>query len=107
MYKSTSVMPPSKKIKSPAKPAAEPDESTHVGGEGYRVVLFNDDVHAMDEVAFQVMKALGCPWDDAVHIMLCAHRNGSTTVTIASRTEANRVAGVLGEIGLLVQVNRV
>jgi ATP-dependent Clp protease adapter protein ClpS len=45
--------------------------------------------------------------EDAFEIMSRAHHNGRAVVTIASRDEAERVAGVLREIGLGVQVDRV
>ena len=75
--------------------------------EGYRVLLFNDDFHTVDEVAFQLVKALRCALDMAAAIMLRAHHNGKATVTITSRSEAERIAGVLREIALIVSVDRI
>ena len=80
---------------------------TRQKGEGYRVVLFNDDQHTMDEVAIQIMVAIDCDTDMAMDIMLRAHTNGYATVTITSRTEARRVARVLREIALRVTVEQV
>ena len=82
---------------------AQPD----TGGEGYRVVLFNDDVHIFIEVQLQLMKALECSADHAEEITLRAHNTGRAVVTIASRSEAARVAGVLREIALSVTVDKV
>jgi ATP-dependent Clp protease adapter protein ClpS len=85
-------------------PYGEVDEE--VAGEGYRVLLYNDEVHSMEEVALQLMKALECTLDVAAAIMLRAHNNGKAVVTIAARREADRVASVLREIALLVSVDR-
>lgn len=101
---------PAQKPGMPA-PAPEPDvesgERSDTGGEGYRVLLFNDEIHTAEEVVAQLVKALRCPMEDAFEIMSRAHHNGRAVVTIASRDEAERVAGVLREIGLGVQVDRV
>jgi ATP-dependent Clp protease adapter protein ClpS len=80
---------------------------TRQRGEGYRVVLFNDDQHTMEEVTIQIMIAIDCDTETAAQIMLRAHSNGRATVTITSRTEARRVASVLREIALRVAVEQV
>jgi len=76
-------------------------------GEGHRVVLFNDEFHTMEEVALQLMKALRCPRLQAEEIMFRAHARGHATVTITDREEAERIAGVLREIALIVSVDPV
>jgi ATP-dependent Clp protease adaptor protein ClpS len=104
MDDSTKLLPSSPKL----LPVPYSDAETDGGltGEGYRVLLFNDDVHSSQEVAMQLVKALTCTLDVAVEIMLRAHTTGKAVVTIASRREAERVAGVLREIALLVRVDR-
>ena len=82
-------------------------QATKITGEGYRVLLFNDDVHTMDEVVLQLVKALSCTVEEAVAVMLRAHEKGITTVIITTKGEANRVAGILREIGLRVDVEQV
>lgn len=90
------------------RPADDPTIAPeHYPGEGYRVTLFNDDFHTMDEVVGQVLKALGCTLDVAVHITLKAHSRGSATVIIAEQETAETVAGTLREIALVVSVERV
>ncbi|MBX7244803.1 MAG: ATP-dependent Clp protease adaptor ClpS [Candidatus Sumerlaeaceae bacterium] len=93
-------------------PAALPSpittpETTETDGEGSRVVLFNDDHHNMDEVVLQIIKAIHCPMSDAVQIMLKAHSSGRAVVIITDKAEADRVAGVLREIGLQVTVESI
>jgi ATP-dependent Clp protease adapter protein ClpS len=82
---------------------AKPDS----GGEGYRVMLFNDESHQMDEVVLQLVKALRCCIEDAVEIMLKVHTCGQAVVIISSRSEAERVAGILREIALKVRVDKI
>lgn len=81
----------------------EPD----VGGEGYRVLLFNDELHDMLEVVMQIVKAVQCTVQEATEIMLRAHKKGQAVVTITDRTEADRIAGVLREIALVVRVDEI
>lgn len=85
-------------------PFVEPE---HFAGEGFRVTLFNDDFHSVDEVVGQILKALNCELDMAVDIMLRAHTRGSATVIIADQATADGVASVLREILLVVSVERV
>lgn len=82
---------------------AEPE----VGGEGFRVLLFNDESHQIVEVVLQIIKALKCSAEDALQITMRAHTKGQAVVTIASRKEASRVADVLREIALAVRVDKV
>ena len=92
----------------PTAPEKAPvEELDHFPGEGYRVVLFNDDFHTVDEVVGQLIKALACPLDVAVEIMLLAHTRGSAVVIIAEQATADRVAMILREILLVVSVELV
>lgn len=79
----------------------------HFPGEGYRVTLFNDDFHSVDEVVGQLIKALKCELDIAVEIMVKAHTRGSATVIIAEQETAESVARTLREISLVVSVELV
>lgn len=88
-------------------PGAAPETETTTPGEGWRVILFNDDTHSMDEVALQLMLALDCPAEVAHHIMMTAHRTGRATAAITTRPEADRIAGVLRQIALRVRVEPV
>jgi ATP-dependent Clp protease adaptor protein ClpS len=82
---------------------AEPD----LGGEGFRVLLFNDDSHQIVEVVLQLIKALKCSAEDALQITMRAHTKGQAVVTITSRKEASRIADVLREIALEVRVDKI
>lgn len=97
---------PSTPLPAVAEPEEDAESAASVGGEGYRVLLFNDDFHSMEEVILQIMKATRCPLDVAEEIMLRAHNNGQAVVVITSQEEAERVASVLRDIALVVQVTR-
>lgn len=66
--------------------------------------MFNDDIHTMEEVLHQLCLALRCQEEDAADIMMQAHNCGRAVVTIASEGEAMRIASLLGEIGLVAQI---
>ncbi len=98
------------KIQPGVQPLPQLDPTTdpeHFPGEGYRVTLFNDDFHSIEEVVAQLLKALECPLDLAVAIMMRAHTKGSATVIIADQPVADSVAATLREIALVVSVERV
>lgn len=88
-------------------PATTPEvEPEHYPGEGFRVILFNDDFHSVDEVIEQLLKALHCEIAVAVDITLRVHTRGSATVIIADHDRADAVASVLRQIALVVSVER-
>lgn len=71
---------------------------------GYRVILFNDDVHSMDEVVFQIQKATGYSLEKAEAIMFEAHSSGQAVVYCGDLQECKKVADVLMQINLMVSV---
>lgn len=81
----------------------EIDRQFHVG-KPYRVILFNDEVHSMEEVAGQIVRATGCTAEKAWAIMLAAHTQGRAQVIAAHRERCEHVAAVLEEIRLGVKV---
>ncbi|MFQ5709065.1 MAG: ATP-dependent Clp protease adaptor ClpS [bacterium] len=70
----------------------------------WKVVLFNDDIHTFDEVILQVQKATGCSVVDATRITMEAHFKGKAVAFQGEFDDCFRVAGVLGEIGLMVEI---
>ena len=68
------------------------------------VILFNDDIHNFEEVILQVQKATGCSVVEATRITMEAHLEGKAAAFNGPFEECNRVAGVLREIGLLVEI---
>lgn len=75
-------------------------------GNPWQVVLFNDDVHHFDEVILQLQKATGYSLEKATELTLRVHNNGKAVVFIGSKTDCEKVAGVLGQIRLVTQVEK-
>jgi ATP-dependent Clp protease adapter protein ClpS len=75
------------------------DQKTSLG-RPYNVILFNDEIHGMDEVRAQIDKAIHCGFAQADAIMLKAHRTGRAVVITANLERCEHVAAVLEEIRL-------
>lgn len=76
------------------------------GGEGHQVFLFNCDCHSFAEVIGQLLKAVpGMTRPLAEELAWRVHTNGLAEVYRGGLEECDRVAAVLREIGLIVQVH--
>jgi ATP-dependent Clp protease adaptor protein ClpS len=75
------------------------------GGEGSRVFLFNCQCHTFEEVITQLLKAVpGMTRPLAEELAWRVHNEGLAEVYKGGTMECDRVAKVLGETGLVVQV---
>ncbi|NIR49977.1 ATP-dependent Clp protease adaptor ClpS [candidate division KSB1 bacterium] len=68
------------------------------------VILCNDDIHTFDEVILQLQKATGCSTLEGTRIAMEAHFKGKAVAYEGDFEDCNRVAGVLREIGLIVEI---
>ena len=75
-------------------------------GNPWQVVLFNDEVHSIDEVVFQIQKATGYALERAFELTMRVHNNGKAIVYIGTEEKCERVAGILAQIKLIVQVEK-
>jgi ATP-dependent Clp protease adapter protein ClpS len=93
-------------VTSPAEEEVETidDDTTGHTDEPWKVILYNDDIHSFDEVILQLMKALGCSSQKAEDIAFEAHSKGKAIALSGSFEECFRVAGVLREIQLIVEI---
>jgi ATP-dependent Clp protease adapter protein ClpS len=66
--------------------------------------LWNCDCHTFEQVANQLVKAIGCSHDEGMQTAWRVHTEGKAAVRVGPRPECERVARVLGEIGLVVTV---
>jgi ATP-dependent Clp protease adapter protein ClpS len=73
-------------------------------GEPWKVILYNDDIHTFDEVILQLQKALKCSAQRAEKIAFEAHTRGKAIAFSGQFDECFRVAGVLREIQLIVEI---
>ena len=71
----------------------------------WKVILYNDDVQSFDEVEMQLQKATGCSLEAACEITMTAHTKGRAVAYLGDRTDCERVAGVLRQISLQVDLD--
>ncbi|RMA92494.1 ATP-dependent Clp protease adaptor ClpS [Hydrogenothermus marinus] len=69
-----------------------------------KVVLYDDDWHTFDEVIEQLMKALGCDYLTAEKYTMEVHTKGKAVVFEGDFEEALKVASILEEIDLSVEI---
>ena len=85
-----------------------PEEVTDTGtggGEGSKVFLFNCECHSFEEVITQLLKAVpGMTRALAEDLAWRVHTQGLAEVYRGGASECERVAKVLGETGLIVQM---
>jgi len=86
---------PKQKKKSSGKPKVELP---------WKVILFNDDIHSFDEVILQVQKATNCTLLEATRITMEAHFKGKAIAYTGEFSDCHRVAGILREIGLIIEI---
>ena len=72
----------------------------------HKVILYNDDVHSMDEVVFQLQKATGCSLEKAYSVMEEAHSRGRAVAYTGAKEDCEKVCGVLRQIRLQVELDR-
>jgi len=70
----------------------------------WRVIVYNDDIHTFDEVIHQVVKATGCPTEQAERHAYTIHTQGKDCVFQGDFFECFRVQGVLREIQLVTEI---
>jgi ATP-dependent Clp protease adapter protein ClpS len=70
-----------------------------------RVILYNDDWHSFDDVIGQLIKATGCDEATAEGHAWTVHTQGRAQVFEGVRADCERVAMVLREIRLQVEVD--
>jgi ATP-dependent Clp protease adapter protein ClpS len=75
-------------------------------GDGYRVILYDDDVHGFDDVVRQVQKATGVATEEAFAITLHAHETGRAVCYAGSLDTCEQVAQILREIALHVEIDQ-
>jgi ATP-dependent Clp protease adapter protein ClpS len=79
-------------------------DTTERVDEPWKVILYNDDIHSFDEVILQLIKALGCSSQKAGEIAFEAHTTGKAIAFSGAFEDCFRVAGVLREIQLIVEI---
>lgn len=91
----------------PASPATVTEEQAaaqKAPGEGWAVVLYNDDHNEMTYVALLLRKATGFTIEQCAEIMMTAHTQGKAIVTITEKPRAERIVSVLTTGGLTAEL---
>lgn len=70
----------------------------------WKVILYNDDIHTFDQVILQLQKATGCTVSRATRIAMEAHFRGKAVAYSGDFSECHKIAGILREIGLMVEI---
>ena len=70
----------------------------------WQVVLYNDETHSFQEVILQLQKAIGMSPEAAFEIAMTVHTRGNAICYQGTRSACDKVADVLREIGLHVEV---
>lgn len=81
------------------------DGDTQNSGSNYRVLLYDDDFHSIDQVIDQVVKATGCTPSKAEAITMEAHSKGRAICFRGERPKCQSVCRVLREIRLQCEVD--
>jgi ATP-dependent Clp protease adaptor protein ClpS len=71
----------------------------------WHVLLYNDDVHAFEDVILWVQKAAGCTLDEAIAITIEAHTQGRAVAFRGDKTDCERVCGALRSHGLQAEID--
>jgi ATP-dependent Clp protease adaptor protein ClpS len=72
----------------------------------WNVILYNDDYHTFNEVILQIQKATGVSIEVAFELTMQVHTQGQANCYEGTHTECERVAAVLREIRLSVEVTQ-
>lgn len=71
---------------------------------GWKTTLFNCECHTFAQVIEQLVTATGCSGAAASQLANTVHHNGSAVVYRGAKDECERVAKVLGLVGLVADV---
>jgi ATP-dependent Clp protease adaptor protein ClpS len=74
-------------------------------GKPARVILYNDDWHTFDDVIRQLVKSGACTGPEAEVHAWTVHTKGRSQVYLGKRPDCERIARVLREIRLQVEVD--
>lgn len=72
----------------------------------WKSILFNCDCHTFREVALQLVKAVGCSYEQGMQLANVVHYTGSATVYSGPKERCEAVVEVLESIGLIARVER-
>jgi ATP-dependent Clp protease adaptor protein ClpS len=81
------------------------EDLSHTQGRGeWIVVVYNNEVNTFDEVTEILMRATGCPMEEAEMETWEIHHLGRSVVHWGGREECGQVAEIIATIGIRVEV---
>lgn len=97
-------MSPSRSLEAPAVDAEHGEDVALAPP--WITILHNCDCHTFEDVAKQLIKAIGCSEERAWEIAWEVHNTGKAVVKVGPETECVRVGNILAAIGLVVTVTQ-
>ncbi len=73
---------------------------------GWKTILFNCNCHTFDAVITQIIRAIHCTKEKASDLANQVHVTGSATICEGTNDHCEKVAKILGSIGLIVTVTQ-
>ncbi|MEY2664835.1 MAG: ATP-dependent Clp protease adaptor protein ClpS [Candidatus Parcubacteria bacterium] len=73
---------------------------------GWKTILFNCNCHTFESVTLQITRAIQCTREKANNLAFFAERIGSVTICEGTNEKCEKVAKILGSIGLNVTVTQ-
>jgi len=92
------------KRSTPARPELEDQPVDRSGGEGYIVIVYDNDRNTWDQVMSILQKATGCTAEEAYIETWEVDHLGKSVVHHGSKAECDRAAGIIRTIGIRVEV---
>ncbi|MEW6284195.1 MAG: ATP-dependent Clp protease adaptor ClpS [Candidatus Eremiobacterota bacterium] len=93
-------------LTTPTLPALEQQEEQKTKPEkSWRVILYNDDIHAFDDVVLWVQKATGYSHEMATQITDTANRTGRSVCYKGDKEDCGKVCRYLRGHGLQVELD--
>lgn len=87
------------------RPIQVPDRSETASGE-WLVIVWNNDTNTFDEVILILQRATGCALAEAEMETWEIHHLGRSIVHHGEQEECERVAAIIGTIGIRVTLDR-
>jgi ATP-dependent Clp protease adapter protein ClpS len=95
-------------VRTPVRPHTRPVEESneqYTGtGSGFIVIVYDNDVNTYDQVIHILQQATGCTYEEAYVEAWEVDKLGKSVVHHGSRTECERAAGIIRQIGIRVEV---
>jgi len=73
---------------------------------GWKTILFNCNCHTFDAVTQQIIRAIQCTRERADNLAFFADTTGSVIICEGTNAKCEKVAKILGSIGLNVTVTQ-